>query len=151
VLGLVAQIHIAKAKATRAWRHQTGHAVEECRLAGERYDDAQKVLQVLAQRFAKYGLRLHPEKTRLVAFGRSALDQAERDGAKSRRSISWASRIGRPTNYHSLYQFFQGVRRFWRHWLNRPTRGKTFTWVRYEQLLARHPLLRPRITHAWSR
>jgi hypothetical protein len=28
---------------------------------------------VLAQRFAKYGLALHPEKTRLLKFGRSAL------------------------------------------------------------------------------
>lgn len=31
-------------------------------------DDAQKVLDVLPKRFGKYGLRLHPEKTRLVPF-----------------------------------------------------------------------------------
>lgn len=34
----------------------------------EREDDAQRVMAVLAKRFAKYGLTLHPEKTRLVAF-----------------------------------------------------------------------------------
>jgi hypothetical protein len=28
---------------------------------------------VLSKRFARYGLTLHPEKTRLLAFGRSAL------------------------------------------------------------------------------
>ena len=32
--------------------------------------DAQRVHKVIFQRFEKYGLKLHPEKTRLVAFGR---------------------------------------------------------------------------------
>ncbi|MBI2291122.1 MAG: hypothetical protein HYU73_12460, partial [Betaproteobacteria bacterium] len=44
--------------------------------------DAQKVLRVLPKRFAKFGLTLHPEKTRLVQFGRKALAQAERAGTK---------------------------------------------------------------------
>lgn len=33
-------------------------------------NDAERVHRVIFQRFAKYGLSLHPEKTRLVAFGR---------------------------------------------------------------------------------
>lgn len=33
-------------------------------------DDARRVMAVLPKRLAKYGLRLHPEKTRRVAFGR---------------------------------------------------------------------------------
>jgi RNA-directed DNA polymerase len=41
-------------------------------------EDAQRVLRVLTKRFAKYGLRLHPEKTRLVEFGRHAHYQAKR-------------------------------------------------------------------------
>jgi group II intron reverse transcriptase/maturase len=32
--------------------------------------DARRVLSVLGKRFARYGLRLHPDKTRLVAFQR---------------------------------------------------------------------------------
>jgi len=36
-------------------------------------EDAERVQRVLAKRFAKYGLTLHSEKTRLLAFGRSAL------------------------------------------------------------------------------
>mgnify|MGYP006429809243 CR=1 FL=1 len=32
--------------------------------------DARRVLSVLSQRFARYGLRLHPDKTRLVTFQR---------------------------------------------------------------------------------
>src|SRR3984893_9651009 len=35
-------------------------------------EDAERVLKVLSKRFARYGLTLHPEKTRLLAFGRSA-------------------------------------------------------------------------------
>jgi hypothetical protein len=38
---------------------------------------------------------------------------------------------GRPTNYRSLLQFYRGVRRVWRKWLNRRTRGKTLTWEKY--------------------
>jgi RNA-directed DNA polymerase len=37
-------------------------------LAFEREEDARRVLKVLAKRFARYGLTLHPEKTRLVDF-----------------------------------------------------------------------------------
>ena len=37
-------------------------------LAFEREEDARRVLGVLEKRFAKYGLRLHPDKTRLVDF-----------------------------------------------------------------------------------
>ena len=36
----------------------------------EREQDARKVMAVLPKRFAKYGLTLHPEKTRLVEFRR---------------------------------------------------------------------------------
>lgn len=37
-------------------------------LVFEREEDARRVLAVLAKRFARYGLRLHPEKTQLVDF-----------------------------------------------------------------------------------
>lgn len=39
-------------------------------IAFEREDDARRVLRVLPKRFEKYGLMLHPEKTRLVDFRR---------------------------------------------------------------------------------
>jgi len=45
-------------------------------------EDAERVLAALSQRFGKYGLRLHPEKTRLVEFGRSALAKSEELGGK---------------------------------------------------------------------
>ena len=39
-------------------------------LVFEREDDARRVWDVLPKRFGKYGLTLHPQKTRLVTFGR---------------------------------------------------------------------------------
>lgn len=45
-------------------------------------EDAERVMEVLRKRFAKYGLTLHPEKTRLIEFGRSAVGKAERPGGK---------------------------------------------------------------------
>ena len=45
-------------------------------------EDAEKVKNVLSKRFAKYGLTLHPEKTRLLEFGRYAEERAKRQGKK---------------------------------------------------------------------
>jgi group II intron reverse transcriptase/maturase len=171
-------------------------------------EDAERVLRVLHQRFARYGLSLHPAKTRLLEFGRYAQAQARRRGerrsatfdflgfthicarsrrgrftvhvqtqrTKLRRSLmaisQWCQHhrhqpvadqwqtlnaklrghyqyYGRPTNYRSLWQFHRGVRRIWKKWLNRRTRGKTLRWATYAELLNRHPLLRPYIVHSW--
>jgi group II intron reverse transcriptase/maturase len=45
-------------------------------------EDAEKVMEVLPKRFAKYGLTIHPEKTRLLGFGRYAEEKAKRQGKK---------------------------------------------------------------------
>ena len=45
--------------------------------------DARRVLEVLPQRFAKFGLTTHPDKTRLVAFGRPPLPDPARPAKKS--------------------------------------------------------------------
>ena len=171
-------------------------------------EDAYKVLEVLPKRFGKFGLTLHPQKTRLIEFGRRPYWKAQRKGTKLetfdllgfthlatrsrrgkftvhvktmtkrlRRSLNaiaeWCQRhrhaavalqwrtltaklrghyeyYGRATNYRSLRQFYRGVRRVWRKWLNRRTRGKTLTWAKYQELLDRLPLLPPRITHPWA-
>src|SRR5712671_5676900 len=171
-------------------------------------EDAEKVLEVLHQRFAKYGLQLHPDKTRLIEFGPQALTKSEQQGgkkpatfdflgfthicARSRRGYftihvrtmrkrfkrslkavaAWCRQhrhdpveeqckalnrklrghyqyYGRPTNYRCLWRYYRKVRRIWKTWLNRRTRGKTLNWERYARLLCCHPLLLPRITRAW--
>jgi hypothetical protein len=42
--------------------------------------DARKCLTALRERFAKFGLELHPEKTRLIEFGRYAEERRTRRG-----------------------------------------------------------------------
>ena len=170
-------------------------------------EDAEKVLRVLPKRFEKFGLTLHPEKTRLIEFGRHAARNARKQGkkpetfdflgfkhlcARSRKGkftvhvktlakrlrrglkaiADWSKQYrhkpvdeqqktlnaklrghyqyyGRPTNYHSIRQFYRRVCRIWREWLSRRTRGQPLTWDRYSVILRQHPLLLPRITHAW--
>jgi RNA-directed DNA polymerase len=171
-------------------------------------EDAEKVLDVLRKRFAKYGLTLHPDKTRLMEFGQEALTKSEAPGGKKpatfdflgfthickrsrrgyftihvrtmrkrlRRSLKkvtvWCCEhrhdsvveqqealnrklrshyqyYGRSTNFRSLEEFYQCVRRIWHKWLNRRTRGNTLNWLEYGQLLQRHPLLRPRLSRPW--
>jgi RNA-directed DNA polymerase len=46
-------------------------------------NDARRVLKVLPERFAKYGLKLHPEKTRLVKFERPPRRKGCDDGDSS--------------------------------------------------------------------
>jgi RNA-directed DNA polymerase len=45
-------------------------------------EDAERVMEVLPKRFGKYGLTLHPEKTRLIEFGRYAAKNARKQGKK---------------------------------------------------------------------
>jgi group II intron reverse transcriptase/maturase len=42
--------------------------------------DAERCLRELRSRFAKFGLKLHPEKTRLIEFGRFAEERRQRRG-----------------------------------------------------------------------
>jgi RNA-directed DNA polymerase len=172
-------------------------------------EDAERVLAVLGKRFEKYGLRLHPDKTRLIEFGREALTRSEEGGGpkpgtfdflgfthickrsrrgkftihvrtmrkRLRRSLkrvaAWCQRhrhepvveqwaalnamlrghyqyYGRPTNFRSRWEFYREVRKLWRKWLNRRTRGKSLPWRLYEELLVAHPLPRPYVARPWA-
>jgi hypothetical protein len=182
--------------------------VDDAVLCFQNAEDAQKVLMVLNKRFSKYGLTLHPQKTRLIEFGRLALVRAEAAGnkpatfdflgvthflARSRRgkftvkvktmkkrlkrsitaAETWCKQnrhqpieeqqatlnaklrghyqyYGRVSNYRHLWQFYLGVMRCWKKWLNRRSRGADLSWAKYNQLLQRHPLLRPRIVQSWT-
>jgi RNA-directed DNA polymerase len=46
----------------------------------EREDDARRVFEVLPKRFSKYGLTIHPDKTRLVPFQQPALRRSAKAG-----------------------------------------------------------------------
>ena len=53
----------------------------------ERREDAQRVAEVLGKRMERFGLRLHPEKTRLIAFERPEAGQRSGKG-RARSSFS---------------------------------------------------------------
>ena len=46
----------------------------------ERQDDAERVMEVLGKRLARFGLKLHPEKTRLLSFRRPGRSQRKDRG-----------------------------------------------------------------------
>ena len=152
------------------------------------------MLDVLKKRFEKYGLTLHPDKTRLMEFGRRALARSEKPGGpkpatfdflgfthickrsqkghftihvrtmrkRLRRSLKavtdWCREhrhdpvdeqqealnrklrghyqyYGRSTNFRSLLEFYEHVRRIWQKWLNRRGPCNPLNWSAYEQLL----------------
>jgi group II intron reverse transcriptase/maturase len=56
-------------------------------------EDARRVLEVLPKRFGKYGLTLHPEKTRLVRFTRPAGRPSETEGQQASSPESFPPRV----------------------------------------------------------
>ncbi len=55
-----------------------GHLVryaDDAVLVFEKEEDARRVMEVLPKRFARYGLSIHPEKTRLIRFKNPARDR----------------------------------------------------------------------------
>ena len=66
-------------------RHATGQVTivryaDDSVVGFERKDDAVRYLAALRERMAKFGLALHPEKTRLIEFGRYAQKNRQRSG-----------------------------------------------------------------------
>ena len=57
---------------------------DDALLAFEREEDARRVLEVLAKRLARFGLTLHPEKTRLVDFRRPPWRRGTRRSQRGR-------------------------------------------------------------------
>jgi hypothetical protein len=45
-------------------------------------EDADRFMKVLVKRFEKFGLKLHPEKTKLIEFGRTAWAKSKKTGIK---------------------------------------------------------------------
>jgi RNA-directed DNA polymerase len=98
------------------WRNRFAHGdviivrwADDFIVGFEHRDDAERFLTELRQRLAKFGLELHPDKTRLIEFGRhAARDRAARGDrkpetftflgfthicAKSRNGRFWLKRI----------------------------------------------------------
>jgi hypothetical protein len=177
-------------------------------MAFEDFRDCQRVLAVLGKRVGRFGLALHPEKTRMVDFrfkrpngqrhpaaqattfdflgfthvwgksrrGRNVVYQrtAKARYARALRAVhDWCkqhrhdplpkqhARLSRMMSGHYAYYGITGnarrlrwyahqVERIWRTWLSRRGRDRVSRGVRYEQILGRYPLPRPRIVHRYA-
>ena len=70
-----------------AWRKKQARGdviivryADDAVLGFERREDAEQFLEQLRERLAKFGLELHPEKTRLIEFGRFAAERRKKRG-----------------------------------------------------------------------
>jgi hypothetical protein len=54
------------------------------------------------------------------------------------------------SNMRSIKGFFEQAKRSWRKWLNRRSRDKDMPWERFNRLLKRYPLPKPRIVHKFA-
>lgn len=68
----------SSSKPTASWALSSDRYADDFVIVFACADDARRVLDVLPKRFGKYGLALHPDKTRLVPFVRPATE-ASRD------------------------------------------------------------------------
>jgi group II intron reverse transcriptase/maturase len=171
--------------------------------------DAHRVAKVLPKRFERFGLRLHPEKTRLLEFrppkgverpsgvsrGPRGFEflgfmhhwslshrkrwVVKRKTASSRltrsvhraylwcrdhrhRPVRWQhqklaqklrghySYYGITGNIRSLERCHRLVHRAWRKWLDRRSQKAKMSWEKFNRLLKRYPLPRPRIVHRYT-
>jgi RNA-directed DNA polymerase len=166
-------------------------------------EDAQRVEKVLWKRFEKFGLKLHPEKTRLLDFTRpravpvksksfdflgfthywgkskKGITVVKRKTAKKKlcRAIEtinqWCKKnrhedvvvqwntlcqklsghygyFGITPNSRGVNAFYEQVKRVWRKWLNRRNRNNEMSWEKFQKLLKRYPLSKPRIVHVFT-
>ncbi|WP_343577640.1 group II intron reverse transcriptase/maturase [Mycobacterium sp.] len=109
-------LHYVLDRWARQWRHREAHGdmiivrfADDCVAGFEHESDAKQFLEDLRERFAKFGLELHPDKTRLIEFGRHAARARKARGlgkpetfdflgmthicAKSKAGYFWVKRI----------------------------------------------------------
>jgi group II intron reverse transcriptase/maturase len=102
------------------WRRRHGHGemiivrwADDFIVGFEHQADARRFLAELRERFAKFGLELHPDKTRLIEFGRFA--------AKDRQSRG----VGKPETFNFLgFTHICATMRDGRFWVRRITISK---------------------------
>ena len=113
-------LHYVLDRWARQWRRRHAHGdmvivrfADDFVAGFEHEGDAQRFLADLRERFSKFGLELHPDKTRLIEFGRNA--------ARARA----ARGIGKPETFDYLgFTHYCGKTKNGRFWLRRKTIAK---------------------------
>jgi len=83
----------------KVWREKVAQGdmiivryADDAVLGFQHRSDAERFLEQLRERMRKFGLELHPDKTRLIEFGRYAAERRKKRGQGSRRpSTFWVS------------------------------------------------------------
>lgn len=171
------------------------------------HHDAKRVLEVLGKRLERFGLMLHPDKTRFIDFrprrqggthpdckgppfdflgfthtwvkSQKGMNVVRQRTAKSRfarallavkdwcrtnrhrplldqhaklsaKLVGHYAYYGITGNATQLSRYFRQVTMVWKKWLERRTRAQPIPWDRFNALLERHPLPRPRIIHRYA-
>jgi RNA-directed DNA polymerase len=104
----------------RHWRKQPGHGqvyivryADDFVMGFERESDAKEMREALAKRLENFGLKLHPEKTRVLQFGRNARRDRKRQG------------LGKPATFEFLgFTHIAGISRRGEFQLRRRTSRK---------------------------
>lgn len=52
-------------------------------------------------------------------------------------------------NGRALHNFYEAARREWHRWLNRRSQRNNLTWERFQRMLQRYALPRPKIVHTY--
>ena len=113
-------LHYVLDRWVRQWRRRHAHGdmiivrfADDFVVGFEHQADAKQFLSDLRERFAKFSLELHPDKTRLIEFGRYAARTREARG------------VGKPETFDFLgFTHFCGKTKSGRFWLRRrPSRN----------------------------
>lgn len=113
-------LHYVFDRWARQWRRRQAHGdmvivrfADDFVAGFEHHEDAQRFLTDLRERFASFGLELHPDKTRLIEFGRNA--------ARARA----ARGVGKPETFDLLgFTHICGKAKSGRYWVKRITIAK---------------------------
>jgi group II intron reverse transcriptase/maturase len=140
-------LHYALDLWVQQWRKRHAHGevyivryADDFVMGFQREQDAHAMREALAARLAKFGLELHPDKTRVLRFGRFARQDCERDGRT------------RPETFDFLgFTHIAGTDRRGKHQLQRRTSRKKrqakLASLREEMRRRRHEPAR--LQHAW--
>jgi len=112
------------------------------------------VQNALRKRLAKFGLKLEPNKTKLVEFGRFADRHASKRGRKRPETLYFLGFTiyctrNRKGNYQvrfrALQRIHRNVERYWRKMLNSRNREGRVTWEVFHKIKTHYPLQRPKL------
>lgn len=114
-------------------------------------DDAQRIERGLHNRFKKYGLELHPTKTRRFSFGHFERENAQRQKrrAKTFDFLGFTHYYGVSENYAGIRRFHNVAIRMVRKWMNRRSQKRKMSWEKFTEYLGHYPLPQPRIVHSF--